>query len=196
MRPTRNIETRNQKLFGSIPILFAVVIVAGRYPENPPPAHTGGFGEPTCLECHFDGELNPPGGHLYLNGVGSAVKPGTANRLEVLLEKEDMERAGFQLSARFPDGRQAGELNSMDECVKVDTTGGIQYVRQTMAGTELQSKGTTRWSFEWHAPVDTAGIVFHLSANAANGDASAFGDAIYGIECRLSSDECRVSIGE
>src|SRR5690606_41878799 len=27
-------------------------------PENPPTARTGGFGEPTCQECHVDSDVN------------------------------------------------------------------------------------------------------------------------------------------
>lgn len=153
-----------------------------RYPENPPPAHTGGFGEKTCLECHFDGDLNPPGGRLMLREIGEGIILGNTHRLEILLDKDDMERAGFQLSVRYADGRQAGSLWALDDHVAVDTLAGVQYARHTLAGTELKESGSTTWLVEWHAPDDTSSVIFHVAANAANGDDSAFGDAIYHIE--------------
>ena len=71
---------------GSAALLLAA---AGRtsvhrlYPEEPPPAHTGGFGEPTCLQCHFDGALNEPGGELRVEGLPEAYMPGETYTLDV-----------------------------------------------------------------------------------------------------------------
>ena len=169
-------------------LLFAAGAVIGGlgYPDNPPPAHTGGFGEPTCLACHFDGDLNPPGGRLRTEGLEE--KPDSAGRyvLEVVLENDAMERAGFQLAARFADGRQAGMLEAVDERVVVDTAAGVQYARHALAGTYPEHEGEARWTVAWQAPLEPAGVVFHIAANAANGDASEFGDAIYQLEQHLN----------
>src|SRR5690606_38889249 len=53
------------------------------YPDRPAPGHTGGFGEPTCLACHFDGDLGPPGGVLEVEGWPEVPEPGAAYELAV-----------------------------------------------------------------------------------------------------------------
>jgi hypothetical protein len=87
-----------------------------------------------------------------------------------------MQRGGFQLSARYADGTQAGRFMLPDEAA-VDTAAGITYVRPAIA---TSTSDSVRWFFKWAAP-DAEGdsIAFHASANAANGDESAFGDFIY-----------------
>ena len=81
------------------------------YPEGPPPAHTGGFGEPTCQACHADNPLNAPGGSLALRGLPAVYAPATAYRVTITLRRPGLGRAGFQLAARFATGDQAGSLS-------------------------------------------------------------------------------------
>jgi hypothetical protein len=164
------------------------------YPAFPPPAHTGGFGEPTCHSCHFDAEPNEPGGTLALAGVPASYIPGESYTLTVALSHAAMSNAGFQLAGRLADGpnagAQAGELRPLDGRSAITTSGvpGLQYLHHTEMGTGLQAPGTARWEFEWIAPVAgaTAGgsgaVVFHLVANAADSDESPFGDLIYTAE--------------
>jgi hypothetical protein len=156
------------------------------FPDAPPPAHTGGFGEPTCRACHFDGELNEEGGGLALGGVPAAYRAGERYRITVTLRRGEMERGGFQLAARFAEGsaagRQAGSLRALDERVKVTegTRGGVQYASQTRPGIQLTQAGRIEWVVEWTAPAAAAGpVVFHAAANAGNGDESQFGDFVY-----------------
>jgi len=156
------------------------------YPEGPPPAHTGGFGEPTCRACHFDGDLNAEGGGLTLEGIPAAYRPGERYQITIVLRRGEMKRGGFQLAARFAEGpsagRQAGSLRAPDERVKVTagTTGGVQYASQTRPGIQLTEAGRIAWVVEWTAPPSVAGaVVFHVAANSANGDESQFGDFVY-----------------
>ncbi len=149
------------------------------YPDRPAPAHTGGFGEPTCLACHFDGDLNPTGGALRVEGWPDAPEPGAVYELAVRLEHEAMERAGFQLAVRTADGTQAGTLAPADGRSAVTGAGGVVYLHHTLAGTEPTAPGEAVWRFAWTAPEARAPFRLHVAANAANGDASAFGDAIY-----------------
>ena len=61
----------------------------------------------------------------------------------------------------------------------------MTYAQHTEAGTVLTRPGTASWTVEWRAPATTApgggatAVVFHAAANAANDDASEFGDFIY-----------------
>jgi hypothetical protein len=156
------------------------------FPDAPPPAHTGGFGEPTCRACHFDGELNEEGGGLALGGVPAAYRPGERYRISVTLRRGEMQRGGFELAARFAEGtaagRQAGSLRALDERVRVTegTRSGVQYATQARPGIQLGQAGRIEWVVEWTAPAAAAGaVVFHAAANAANGDESQFGDLVY-----------------
>lgn len=172
----------------AVPVGPAGPATAGsRYPANPPPAHTGGFGEPTCRECHFDSPLNDPGGRLTLEGVPVTYRPGRTYAISVALVRPGMERGGFQLSVRFgPGGRagdQAGSLAAVDQAVGVVDAGepAVQYAQHTEAGTFGSNPGDMSWTMMWTAPGHDEGenVVFHVSANAANDDASEFGDFIY-----------------
>lgn len=168
------------------------LLLGAVYLDGPPPAHSGGFGEPTCGQCHFDNPLDAPGGMLALDGIPEAVTPGEVYPLTITLARPEMQRAGFQLSVRYGGGAsagsQAGTLLATDERVAVDRAQGIEYIRHTEAGTALSAPDTVRWRFQWQAPDSAAGaIVFHTAANAANGDESALGDHVYTLEAEIGS---------
>jgi hypothetical protein len=104
--------------------------VHGRaFPYGAPPGTTGGFGEPTCMQCHFDGELNAAGGSLDVDGLPERYTPGETYRLIVRLRHAGTAAAGFQLSARTADGAQAGVLAAPTPHTQVQAgSGSVQYV--------------------------------------------------------------------
>ncbi|GIW52725.1 MAG: hypothetical protein KatS3mg081_2080 [Gemmatimonadales bacterium] len=163
------------------PLLSAL----GFYAEGPPPGHTGGFGEPTCAQCHFGAELNTPPGKLELSGLPDAYAPGETYRLTVELRHPEARRAGFQIAVRYLEGAQqgsqAGKLVSLDSRVQVVVdSNGVAYAEHTQSGSSLTEAGVARWVLTWRAPEAPGGpVVFHAAANAANDDASEFGDLIY-----------------
>ena len=57
------------------------------YVDGPPPAHAGGFGGDTCHACHFENDLDAPGGSLTLRGVPEAFEPSATYRITVALER-------------------------------------------------------------------------------------------------------------
>ena len=160
-------------------LLLTVMGVSLLYYENPPAAHTGGFGEPTCHACHFDGDLNDGQGALFIEGLQGPLVGGREYPLKVVITKPGLERAGFQLSSRFEDGTQAGILSGQDELVAIDVANKIQYIRHTPDGTEAMVEDSLRWEVLWRAPDEAKTVLFHLAANASNRDESEFGDAIY-----------------
>ena len=163
---------------------FVLIGMCMHYPDGPPPAHTGGFGEPTCQACHFDSPLDVPGGWLAVEGVPEVYRAGQSYRLTIQLTKPAMASSGFQLAARFADGTQAGVLEAVDDRVEViqDDSSAVLYAQHTVAGTNLTAPDTARWMLTWTPPPgDTAAVLFHATANAANNDASAFGDFIYTV---------------
>jgi hypothetical protein len=155
-----------------------------RFATEPPVAHTGGFGEPSCHTCHFDEPLNDPAGKIVVEGVPDRYLPGERYQLVVRLSRPGQARSGFQLSSRFasgPDaGAQAGGLHPPDDRVSIsETVAGTQYASHNLAGTRPASDSVAEWRLEWTAPDDGGSVVFHVAGNAGNGDDSPFGDFIH-----------------
>ena len=155
------------------------------FTEGPPPAHTGGFGEPTCSQCHFDQPVDDSAGTLSILGVSAAVSPGERHRLTIVLARPGIGAGGFQLSARWAGGSRAGEqagrMRALNERVRVVEESGraIQYAQHTAPGSRLAKTDSIAWTVEWIAPGGGGDVVFHVAANAANGDDSELGDYIY-----------------
>lgn len=149
------------------------------YPDHPLPGHTGGFGEPSCHTCHFDYPLNDPAGHLTVDFTASEDDPGSGI-ITVTLVHPAMERAGFQATVRTRAGQQNGSLHALDERTVITELDSIQYVHHTLEGTELIEEGRATWQVRWAAPDRSDGpVLLHVAANAANNDASEFGDFIF-----------------
>ena len=171
------------RLVGSVlfPVLLATA--AAGYREGPPPAHSGGFADGTCQTCHFDNNLNNAAGSLMLEGVPAGFLAAERYRLRVTLVRPGLAAAGFQLAVRVAwgadGGRQAGTLTSTDDRVQVvrDADSGIVYAQHTEPG--AVASGSATWVMDWSPGPQTETVVFHLAANAANDDASEFGDFIY-----------------
>jgi hypothetical protein len=155
------------------------------YPEHVPPGYTGGFGEPTCAQCHTGTAPNAGGGSLELEGLPRRYEPGEAYRLTIVLRDGELARGGFQLAARFAEGKgrgaQAGGLRSVSPRaeVVVDSASGVRYARHTLRGTADDQSGATRWTLEWTAPREGGSVSFDAAANASNYDDSALGDHVY-----------------
>jgi hypothetical protein len=153
------------------------------YAEGAPPGFSGGFKEESCHACHFHEELNSGGGRVTLEGVPTKFAAGERYTLTITLTRAGTKRAGFQLVARFKDsGAQAGTLApgaGEGERVEVERQSGIQYAGQKKAGSSVGAADTARWTIEWAAPERGGPVIFHLSANAADGNESADGDFVY-----------------
>ncbi len=167
------------------PLAAGVGYLSG-YPDAPPPGMTGGFGEPTCVSCHFAATPDTLGS-LILRGLPATLEANRRYELTVELAREDMAAAGFQLSARFAAGpargRQAGDFRVLGTETAVTAQAGVEYVHQTLAGTVPSTPGVARWRLGWTAPREaSAAVRFHIAANAANGDESPLGDRVYALE--------------
>jgi hypothetical protein len=189
--------TGRAALFTAIALAAAAVVHAGdarpagsaavrAEPENPPPAHTGGFGEPTCQACHFDADVNDGPGTLQVDGLPERVRPDTTYRIVVRLTQPGMQRAGFMLSIRTSDGAQAGALRSVDDRTAATVAGDVVYIHHALPGTFVEGDAH-EWSVEWDTEglSDGVEVVVNVVANAGNGDVSPFGDLIYASELRL-----------
>jgi hypothetical protein len=177
--------TRFMRLIACIVVALALPLAVLAFQNGPMPGLTGGFGEPTCQQCHTGNLLNEPGGSVRLT-LPAGFRPGSKYRITVSLARTGLKVGGFELASRFADGanagRQAGELRAIDQRAQVipGTGGGVVYAQHTAAGTKAQTAGALRWTLEWTAPRDGGNVVtFHVAANASNADASLLGDRIY-----------------
>jgi hypothetical protein len=164
--------------------LTGVVAISAFNPEGPPPGHTGGFGEPTCITCHQGSDLNAFGGRVTIEGLPNEYVQGERYLLTVFLEAEETDLAGFQLAARYrtggEEGLNAGKIHPVDDRVAISIgTNGLQYVHQTRQGSYMSAPDSTSWSMEWIAPSTGNSVVFHVAANSGNGDNSPLSDLVY-----------------
>jgi hypothetical protein len=163
--------------FGASPSVLAPHVA------GPPPAHTGGFSEPTCRTCHLGLALNDPRGSLEIEGLDESYEPGATHRISLTVRGEGMGGAGFQAAFRVLEGDQrgaaAGRVIALDEHTRVvaDPATGIEYIQHTGAGTGLVN-GVGQWVIEWVAPEDDVTVALHVAANSANGDNSPLEDLI------------------
>lgn len=170
--------------------LSALPPAAGAYRTGPPAGHTGGFGEPTCVACHWE---EPVGAGSLRLDVPARYQAGVAYEIAVELRDPALAAAGFQLGARFAEGErageQAGQLAAVDSAVLVVTSeSGVEYAGHSAAGTGPAGEGRARWVVRWTAPAGGGPVVFHAAANAANDDASEFGDRIHATRARSAPD--------
>ena len=153
--------------------------------DGPPLGVTGAFGEASCHQCHFDGDLNAHGGNVEIKGVPDTFEAGKRYLMTVTLSHEGLKAGGFQLAARFADGdhkgRSAGELRSKDTRTRVAASGrgDARYVQHAKQGTAPATAGAATWELEWIAPESGGRVAFHAAAVAADGDISPFGDFVY-----------------
>ncbi|MDX1492937.1 MAG: choice-of-anchor V domain-containing protein [Longimicrobiales bacterium] len=167
-------------------VAFSAMAAAGPsafHASAPPAGVTGGFGEATCASCHIGSDVNAFGGRVRVEGLPTAYEPGDEYVLTVDLRADETAVAGFQLSARFSDGRRrgasAGALEPLDSRTAVADSVGVRYLHQTETGSRTADASGGSWSFLWRAPMDGRSVVLHVAANSGNGDNSPLGDLVY-----------------
>lgn len=159
-------------------------LAAARLPVHqagPQPAHTGGFGEPACNACHFDYPLNDePRAEIELDSLPGHFQPGESYTLLLRVQHPELKRGGFQLSARFEDGRNAGAFVLSDSSLlRVRRANDVDYLSHTALSSDMVEGSAIAWRITWTAPAEAQPVIFHLAVNVANADASEFGDRIF-----------------
>ena len=150
--------------------------------HGPLPAHTGAFGEPTCQRCHSDYPLNDGPADIRLDSTTLSFDKRVVYSLHLRVQHPELKRAGFQITARFADGSQAGSwVRTAEDTVftRVQQAGDIDYVTHTERGTMLVRGDTASWILKWEPPTANQRVVFNVAVNVSNHDASEFGDRIF-----------------
>lgn len=151
---------------------------------GPPPAHTGGFGEPTCHACHWDNEPGGGGGRIDIRGFPEIWAAGATYPIDVVLHQRALGRGGFQLTVRHADGpregRDAGTVLVREGVASlISSEAGVTYAQHIEAGTVPLWTDSTLWRVAWIAPREGDVIVLNIAVNAANDDDSPFGDFVH-----------------
>jgi hypothetical protein len=148
--------------------------------HGPLPAHTGGFAEATCQRCHAEYPLNEGVVRIALDSLPGFFESNRAYPLRLRVQHPELKRGGFQLSARFEDGSNAGGFTVSDTTIlKLQRSRDVQYLSHNIRGTYQLRGDTAEWRFTWVAPPAQQRVVFHVAVNVANDDASEFGDRIF-----------------
>ena len=176
----------------SLLLLAALAIAGGAnarppFADTPPLGHTGGFGEPTCTECHAGGSGMTQQASVEIDGLPRLYEPGVTYPLTIRVQHPAMRRAGFQLTARVAEGEaegtQAGAFSVMTAGIVIrQADDGVSYAQHNSAA-RMDPGTAAEWQVMWTAPAEECeSIVFHVAANAADGDDSPFGDDILLLE--------------
>jgi len=161
-----------------VALAVAVPGLAQLYRDGPPVHYAGGFGEPTCHACHFDGTFNSPDARARAM-VPDTFASDSTYLITVVVSKADLGAAGFSMSSRFRNGAQAGSFLATDERATVESgPTGVQFAMHTLDGSDPVAPDSNAWTLIWTAPPEADTVFFHIAANAANGDDSELGDLI------------------
>lgn len=160
--------------------------ISAHFMDGPPVRSSGGFGEPSCIDCHWGAEINDPEGAFFIEGVPEVYHPGEVYELAVVLTRPGMAVGGFQMAARFlADSTQAGTVEippGEEGRVGIVTERDVMYAQQRLAGMDLVAPDTARWIVRWTAPQRRGQVRFHASGNVGDGDDSQMGDYVYVTE--------------
>jgi uncharacterized protein (TIGR03437 family) len=161
---------------------------------RPEPGFTGAqrFNPPenSCVECHTGNPNSGPGSvQLRLNGAApTTYAAGTAIPIQIVITDTGggRQRWGFELSARFANGTQAGTLTASgsNTTTQRGLFGAQAQVTYASHLNAVRQPGTTfTYTINWTAPAAGSGpVIFNVAANAANGDSTNSGDRIYTAE--------------
>ena len=175
-------RARATSLWQVVLLSAALPILVYAFSVGPPSEHTGGFGEPTCTECHLGTALNGGLGRVTITGAPSTYTSGMVYPITVRVEDPNMRRWGFEMSSRVQaGGQQAGTLTpTNNQTMLLATFNNVQYMGHTTAGTRAGTTVGVNFTFNWTAPNTSVGtVVFHAAGNAANNSGSELGDRIY-----------------
>ncbi len=164
---------------------------------NPPLSFTGAFREPDCTQCH-GGTPNRTGTNLVIANVPAVYTPGATVPIQVQITDPTAASWGFELSARFANGSQAGTFTpSAAVSVRTGSWGGfaVQYAANSVAVS--QSGNGVTFMAMWTAPPDSSGgtVIFDAAGvSAASGTSSATGNT-FTAEARSASGAPQINPG-
>lgn len=184
---------------GIIGLLIGILIFSASpsftYQDGAPVGRTNAPGEMTCNDgnCHFGNSLNSGTGNLAVELLrnGSAVSkysPGETYTVKVELTDQNMNAAGYQLTALDDSNERAGTFQASGNS-QIQMGRNRQYLTHTSPATSFEGN-TQTWELTWEAPTsDKGAVTFYAAGNAANGNGRPTGDFIYASSDTVEVDQ-------
>ena len=190
---------RKEKLQASILILFVTAVAYAKI-TGPDAGYTNAPGDlGNCTSCHdtfHDPNVGP--GNVRVTGVPAVYNPGQQYTLGVVVQQNNRQRFGFQLTAIDQNGNKAGSLERVSADTQVNPVtgfGGREYIEHTEVGTFPNGANSRTWQIRWTAPSTDIGTVrFWFAGNAANGDGANQNDYIYTSSASSDSPTSAVTV--
>jgi len=134
-----------------------------------------------CTVCHSSTLVNSGSGSVVLSGVPEVYVPGATYTITVTDTELTARRWGFEMIAQRANGTMGGSFTITDAVnTQIQSSGALDYVMHTDAGSHAGMAGPTSWSVDWTAPQLADGdIAFTVSGNCANNNSFTTGDKIY-----------------
>ncbi len=81
-------------------------------------------------------------GSLTVRGIGDSYRPGAVYDMGVTLQSEHLKNGGFQMTAQFEDGSQAGKFEWESGRLRLtpSISDTVQYLQHTREGTVLAGR--------------------------------------------------------
>src|SRR5579883_2130704 len=141
------------------------------------PRLTGAGSEGTCISCHGM-RVNSNGGNVAVTlSGGSNYVPGQQQTVTVTITDSSAKDWGFEASPRLSSSVTTGAgtiAPGSDGYTRLaGTSGTLQWITHTQAGTRLSSsaQGSMSFQFNWTPPSNSTGSVdFYVAAVAGNGN--------------------------
>lgn len=158
-----------------------------------PQGNTGAPGDNVCTACHTTNAVNSGPGNVKVTfASGTTYTPGQTQKVTVTITDPNARRWGFQASPRVSSAASstgAGQVTPSDDNTQIiGTSGTLQWITHTSAGTRNGTTGPQSFEFNWAAPATNLGDVdFYVAANAANGNGNNQGDFIYTTKATLTA---------
>ena len=126
---------------------------------------------------------------MSLPNVPNVYTPGITQTLQVSITDPGALAWGFELSARFLNGSQAGAFTPSSQiAVKIASWDNFSVQYASQASAPAQAGKQFQFNVNWTAPPDASGgpVVFSVVGVAANDDTNST-DRTYGAEARSAS---------
>jgi len=152
------------------PVTVALLLAGPAYafPDGAPWGAADPEAEETCSSCHFDNDVVLDSEAIGIEGLPERFTPGEVYELVLKFTAPEASTAGFLISAT-----EGSDFMAVAE----NTERNKNEIRSTAP---LKNDSGASWKMEWRAPGATVKeVMFYIAANAANNDASSFGDHIH-----------------
>lgn len=159
------------------------------------PRLSGAPGDQTCTSCHGTGQANANGGSVAISFANGATTytPGQTTQVTVTVADPTAKDWGFELSPRLSSSGTTGAgtlaIGGDGYTKMAGTSGTLQWITHTLAGTRRGTGTSASFTFNWTAPSSNVGNVdFYVAANAGNNNNNDdSGDHIYTSKATLSA---------